>query len=178
MGTDSYTFKNIFMPVVLATLMLFYACAKKIEAESSQESEAVASGPFFAGPNSLIAEKEVKLSQLVGGVELTNEQLKSIQLLAVDVELRAIDSIDFSIFNDASLSIVSPDQEMISIATLNPIETSEQSIALSASKEADLAEYFKGENYSLILDLGLKEDLYLDEMGAKIHLKLNITYKQ
>lgn len=178
MENESYSLKNILMPITLAALMLFYACAKQAEAEASQEAKAVASGPFFEGPNSLIAEKQVDLAQLLEGVSLTNEQLNSVELLAVNVELRAIDSLDFSIFSDASLSIVSPDQEMISIATLNPIETDGQKIELSASQEADLAEYFKGENYSLILDLGLKEDVYLDEMGAKINLKLNIKYKQ
>jgi hypothetical protein len=67
---------------------------------------------------------------------------------------------------------------MMSIGTKNPIESDGQSVNLSVSEEANLADYFKDENYSLVLDLEFKEDLYLDEVGATIDMKLIVKYKE
>lgn len=177
---NSTVFLKSFRLAVFAIVsaLLLHSCGPKAEAGANQSAEAIASGPFFTGPNSLIAEKEVDLNNLVEGKNLTAKQLKQVSIKEVKVSLREMDSLSFEYFDDASLSIVSSDIEMMSIATLNPIESDGQSIILSASMEADLADYFKGSSYSLVLDLGLNEDLYMDEIGATIDLNLNIKYKE
>ena len=178
MDSNAYSLNNLLLPLALFSLILIHSCAKQAESAAREEATATASGPFFTGPNSLIAEQRVNLTDLIEGVPLNAEKLQSVSLEKVQVNLRAIDSLDFSYFNNASLSIVSSDLEMISIATLNPIETDGQSISLTASQEADLSDYFKAESYSLVLDLGLNEDLYQDELGANILLDLSITYTE
>lgn len=161
----------------LCLALIMNACSPPQESESKIQADAIASGPFFSGPNSLIAEQEVDFDQLVEGKSLTAKQLKSVKLKVVSVSLRAIDSIDFSYFDDASLSIVGSDIEMMSIATVNPIESDAQRIRLQVSEEAELVDYFKSGKYSLVLDLGLNQDLYLNELGATIDITLKLEYK-
>lgn len=169
---------GFFLFVGFCLALILNACTPPQQAESQIQTDAIASGPFFSGPNSLIAEQEVNYDQLIEGQSLTAKQLKSIKLNEVSVSLRAIDSIDFSYFDDASLSIVGSEIEMMSIATLNPIESDGQRISLGVSEEAELVDYFKAGKYSLVLDMGLNEDLYLNELGATIDITLNIEYKE
>ncbi len=157
--------------------MIINACTPPQQAESNLKVEAITSGPFFEGPNSLIAEEEVKFDQLIDGQNLSADQLKSVKIQSVGVTLRAMDSLDFTYFNDASISIVSPEIDMMSIATINPIESDGQSISLQTSEEAELVDYFKSGKYSLVLDLGLNQDIYIGELGATIDIKLNVEYK-
>jgi hypothetical protein len=169
---------GLYALVGLCLALVINACTPPQQTESQVKAEAIASGPFFSGPNSLIAEQEVDFDKLIDGQSLTAKQLKSVKLQAVSVSLRAIDSIDFSYFDDASLSIVGSEIEMMSIATLNPLEGEGQSISLGVSEEAELVDYFKAGSYSLVLDLGLNEDLYLNELGATIDISLNVEYKE
>jgi len=172
----SSNFKALFFG--LASVLLFDACAPSQQSKAEIEAEATASGPFFTGPNSLIAEQEVQFDQLIDGKELKAEQLQSVKLKDITIDLRPSDSIDFSFFDDASLSIVGSEVEMLSLGTLNPIESDGKSIQMQSSEEAELKEYFKAGKFSLVLDLGLNEDLYLEELGATIDMKLTIKYKE
>jgi hypothetical protein len=178
MQTTNLKRLSLFVLAALSMVLIMNACTPPQAADSQIQAEAIASGPFFSGPNSLIAEQEVNYEQFVEGQNLSATQLKSVKLKEVSVTLRAADSIDFSYFDDASLSIVGSDIEMMSIATLNPIESEGQNIRLGVSEEAELADYFKAGNYSLVLDLGLNEDLYLNELGATIDITLNVEYKE
>ena len=178
MQTINLKRSSIFFLAGLSLALIINACTPPQSAESQIRAKSIASGPFFSGPNSLIAEQVVNYAQLVDGQSLTAEQLKSVKLKSVAVSLRTIDSIVFSYFDDASLSIVGSDIEMMSVATLNPIDSDGQSVDLGVSEEAELVDYFKAGNYSLVLDLGLNEDLYLNELGATIDITLNVEYKE
>jgi len=178
MQTINFKQSSVFTLAAVTLALILNACAPPQEAETNVKAIAVASGPFFSGPNSLIAEQTVDFEQLIVGQNLSAQQLESVKLEEVSVSLRAIDSIDFSYFDDASLSIVGNDIEMMSIATLNPIDSKGQNILLQASEEAELVDYFKAGNYSLVLDMGLNQDLFLNDLGATIDIKLNVLYKK
>ena len=66
---------------------------------------------------------------------------------------------------------------MTSIAILNPIpENATTTIQINASKEADLAEYFKESSFTYLFDLDFKEDDYSDAMSFSLDLEFIIEY--
>lgn len=162
---------------MLALVALMTACGSTVEQEVSLQLEAAAVGPFFAGPNSLIADYTVDYPSLFPDQAVTAKQIKSVGLKTATVQLNA-DSLDFSAFTSASLQFVSDNEGMVSAAILNPIESNGQSITLQTSAEADLGTFFKGEAFTCVLDLDFKDDDYRDELSTTIEMTFNTTLKQ
>jgi hypothetical protein len=162
---------------VFALTMVLAACSSTTQQEVKLQLEAQAMGPFFAGPNSLIADYTVNYSELYPDQSVNAEQIKSVQLTAVTVNLKA-DSLDFSAFSSAALQFVSANEEMVSAAILNPIASDGQTITLQTSAEADLGTFFKGEAFTCVLDLDFVEDDYRDELTTTLEMTFNTTLKQ
>jgi len=157
-------------------LLALTGCGPKIETGATIQTEASAMGPFFAGPNSLIAEYEVNLSAIDGLENVSKEQMKEIKINRVKVILNESDSLTFDSFTSASLQMVGSNTSMQSIAIKNPITSNTRELILEVSEEADVVDYFKNEKFSLVLDLDFLDDSYNEEIGAIIILDLNIKH--
>lgn len=162
--------------IVAFGLLILSACGPKNETTVTIQTKASAMGPFFAGPNSLIAEYAVNLSAIEGLENVNKEQIKEIKIKAISVHLNKADSLNANFFSSASLQIVSSNTGMKTIAIKNPIDTDSQELSLEVSDEADIADYFKNEKFSLVLDLDFLEDSYNEEIGATLVLDLNIKH--
>ncbi len=175
MNTSNLFKLNLFL--IALGLLLLGACGPKIEKTVQINTEATAMGPFFAGPNSFIAEYEVDLSSIEGLEGVSKEQLKSIGINSIKVTLREADSLTFDSFHSASLQLVGANTGMQSIAIKNPISSDNQETALDVSEEADIVDYFKNGKISFVLDLDFVDDSYADELGAIIELDLTVKHK-
>jgi hypothetical protein len=156
--------------------LMLSACGPKIETAVSIQTEATAVGPFFAGPNSLIAEYEVDFASIEGLESRANQDLKEIKIRAINVRLRDQDSTSFEAFQSASLQLVGANTGMQSIAIKNPISSTGKEINLDVSDEADIVEFFKDDKFSLVLDLDFVDDSYAEELGATITLELTVKH--
>ncbi len=165
---------NLSMVLCLAVFLL--SCGAKHEAGSSLNTEAKATGPFFAGPNSLIIEVTVDYSAMNGLDNVAANDVAEVILKGAKVNMPSGSELDFSAFGSASLQIVSGNTEMKTLAILNPITTSKNSITLETGEDTDLTEYFKAGKFSLVLDLDFNEDYYEDEIGAVLDLELSVKH--
>lgn len=157
-------------------LLLFSACGPKSETIVTLQTEASAVGPFFAGPNSLIAEYKVDLSSIKGLENVSQEQIKEIKVNSVKVVLNESDEVTFDSFTSASLQMVGSTTEMKTIAIKNPIDSETRELTLEVSEEADVVDYFKNDKFSVVLDLDFVEDSYADEFGAIVELELTVKH--
>jgi|TARA_R110000737_G_scaffold347664_1_gene379702 hypothetical protein len=168
------------LPIYLTFLFLasFFltSCAPKNETKVTLQLEALGAGPFFSGPNSLIAEYTVKLSDLKGLENVSKDQIKEIKIKSVSVSLNKEDDIKFDAFTSATLQIVGPNTDMQTVAIKNPIKSKNQEISLEVSDEVDIVDYFKGKKLSLVLDLNFIEDALIEEIGTVIEMELIVKH--
>ncbi|MFK7756455.1 MAG: hypothetical protein AB8B53_05935 [Flavobacteriales bacterium] len=162
--------------LILAVSILITGCAPKAETTAVLEFNAVGSGPFFSGPNSLIAEYTVNLKDLEGLAEVSAEQIAEVKVKTISLVIEEDAEMNFGAFSNATLQLVSGNSAMQTIAIKNPISSSTNEISLDVSQEVDLAAYFKDEKFSLVLDLDFKEDLYEDDFGTTIDMQLSVKH--
>jgi len=163
--------------VIFTVVYIFTSCEKTKTTSAEYNVDLNASGPFFQGGNSFIADFKPDLSKISSETAIANENLKSIGIKKAIVTLNPNDSISFEMFNSATLQLVSDNIAMQSIAVLNPISTSENQIELTVSNEVELLDFFKEEVFTVLLDLDFAEDDYKDDMNVELKLELNIDYK-
>lgn len=173
---NKLTFTPIKTLFIAMGLLLLSACEPNQEALVSITAEASAVGPFFAGPNSLIAEYQVDLSSIEGLRGVSMDQLKNIAINSIKVSLNESEDFTFDSFASASLQIVSANTDMQTIGIKNPIDSNNQELILQVSEETDVAKYFKNEKFSLVLDLDFLDDSYAEELSAIINLELKVKY--
>lgn len=162
---------------LLATvLVLFSACGPKNETTATITLEALGSGPFFSGPNSAIAEYEVDFSEIEGLQNISKQQIAEIKVRTINLKLNDESGMNFDAFSSATLQLVSSTTGMQTIAIKNPIASVNQELTLQVSDEADIAEYFKSDKFSLVLDLDFLEDSYEDEIGVIVDMEISVKY--
>lgn len=163
--------------VALAMLCFVGACGSTTKETVNISLELSGDGPFFQGPNSLMADYEVKLTELVEGKDLSSSEIKSANLLEAKVDLAPNDELSLTDFESASLQMVSENQGMSSVAVLNPISGEGTEMALQTSAEADLAPYLNDGKFTTVLDLGFKNDAFVETVKAKLDLKIELEIK-
>ncbi len=162
--------------LLVLSVFLFTACGPKKETTVTFEVEAMATGPFFSGPNSLIAEYAVNVSDLKGLENVSKDQIKEIKIKSVSVGLNSEEDMNFDSFTNATLQLVGPDTDMQTIAIKNPIKSKGKEITLQVSNEADIVDYFKGQKFSVVLDLDFVEDSYIEEFGTVIVMEVIVKH--
>jgi len=162
---------------VVLIVSFFVTCTPSTETKINLNTKATAMGPFFAGPNSLIAEYEVDLASIKGLENVSAKQIKEVKVNSIKLNLAKEEELDFSDIFSASLQIVSGTTGMQSIATKNPIESKGNELVMDVSSEVDLSEYLKDKQFSLVLDLDFAEDSYAEQIGAIIDLDLTVKHK-
>ena len=121
-------------------------------------------GPLYEGSNTGQYTLEVQLDKVLEG--LASETAKVRHARLDKAVISPGEGCDFSLINSLVLQLVSEDTEMMEIGVLNPIPEGSTEAYLNTSREADMADFFNGESFILVLDAGLKEDLY-DNMILK-----------
>lgn len=173
--------KSFFGFIVLLASVFVYStsCTTTSQETINLSLSASAEGPFFEGPNSLMADIDLSNYTTSEGVEIAPENIAKATLSKISVSLNQQDSIDFQSFTSASFQMVSSDFPMTSaIAILNPIESNSNTIELTSSDEADLADYLRSKKFTGILDLELTEYLEKERIGAEINLEFTLEIKK
>lgn len=167
------------LPFILSAVMLFslFSCTSTEQKEATLELQATAQGPFFAGPNSLMAEYTVDPAKLFDSEGLKKSDVEEVKLKEVSISLADSDSISLEQFTSVSLSIVGGDEPMTSLAILNPIEASNGPLSLTVSDEVDLAPFFQADQVTFILDWDFISDDYREKMNSQLTLNLNAALK-
>ncbi|MEQ8909927.1 MAG: hypothetical protein RIC95_12085 [Vicingaceae bacterium] len=168
-------FRNCSLLIILS--LLLFSCASTTVEKVDLETTLTANGPFFEGPNSLMADYKLDMQDLLQKEGYKPQDIKSVSINVITVSLLESDSLSADAFSSAALSIVSSNEGMTSIANLNPIETTSSQITLTTSDEADLAPFFKEGQFTLVLDWNFNEDDYRNELSSKIKMNLNVELK-
>lgn len=161
---------------LLVLVCVIQACSPKQEKTATLSVTTTAEGPFFAGPNSLMHLYEVDLAALLKDENITKDQLSSITLTKATASLLPKDSLTLSAFSSATLQVVADDEPMTSIAVANPIASEGTSVELTVSKEADLAPFFKQDQFTLLIDWDFVEDDYREQLGTVVELEMLVEY--
>ena len=95
--------KNIHKPprllfVIFTVVYIFTSCEKTKTTIAEYNVDLNASGPFFQGGNSFIADFKPDLSKISSETAIANENLKSIGIKKAIVTLNPNDSISFEMF--------------------------------------------------------------------------------
>lgn len=168
-------YKNLF-PLAFAALIFMFGCGTTAEKQVQINTQLKAEGPFFSGPNSVMANYQVNLNELLGD-NIQPEAIKKVTINKIVVSLIPEDSIYLKAFNNATLQLVSNSVAMQTIAIKNPIETEGTALTLESSNEVDLSEYFKQNEFTILLDWDFIDDDYRENLGTNIEMELNFEIK-
>lgn len=162
---------------LITSVALLSSCGSTEEHETTITLEASGDGPFFAGPNSLTADYKVDLTSLIEGKSITADAIKEVGIKAVTVRIPAADSVEVDSFNNVGVQFVSDNAPMTSIAVLNPINGKGTEVSLTSSAEADVADFFKQESFTVLIDWDFKEDSWRAQLNSTVELTLNFKIK-
>lgn len=172
--TNRFQLNFLFLAIFIFVLT---SCSPTTETSTTLNIEASATGPFFSGPNSLIAEYEVDLASIEGLEGVSADQLKEIKIKSVNVMLIDTSGTTFDAYKSASLQMVSANTDMQTVAIKNPIDSNTRELTLQVSDDADIVDYFKGQKFSFVLDLDFIEDSFEEESVATINMEINVKHK-
>jgi len=170
-------FRSIAFFAGLALLVAQSACTPATTETVTLQAQCEATGPFFSGPNSLMANYEPNLEELLGKEGIKQENITAAKVKSVEVSLSEGSDVDLEMINSASLQMVSDDLEMVGVAVQNPVDPSQGTLALQVSNEVELKPFFKVSSFTFVLDLDLKEDAYVDALSANVEVTLDVSYK-
>ncbi len=169
--------RKVYIQLLLGVFVLLGACTSTTPHQTTLTFTTSADGPFFAGPNSLISTYEVNLNELVDGQQFTADQIAKVSVNKVTATIPRSDSSTVDNFLNATLQFVADDVPMTSIAVKNPIEATGNSIALDASQEVDLADFFKQNTFTVLFDWDFNEDSYAESLGTIVEMELTFEIK-
>lgn len=161
------------MLVLSATLLV--GCGNNKTSSKDLEVIAKAEGPFFAGSNSLIAEVQLNMVDLLGDAEF--KEVANVKINGITIEMEDGQELSLDQFTSAVIQVVSDNSPMTSIAIMNPIKVVDNELKMTTSEEAEVTSFFQEGKFSLLLDLDFIEDSYAEELKAEVKINLTIEYK-
>ncbi|MCR9154015.1 MAG: hypothetical protein ACPGVV_11540 [Croceimicrobium sp.] len=159
--------------LIWAVLPLFLACQNTSVNEEQTISFLVSGDMLFEGPNTLQGEGSLDLVTLAENVGCNMEDIKSVKVSAAKA---GMESTQQSITESVLLQVVSNQNDLSTIGTLNPVPA-EGPLNLNTAQDIDLLPYLKDEGMTWVLDLNLKED-HMDAMMAKGQVSLIVEYAE
>jgi|GEM_PF-1125690 len=154
---------------ILTTILS--SCSPSVSTESVDVELKLSGEMLFEGANSLQYANESQLADLAGTVGTDSRALKKVIVSNVLIELNESSR---PITESLLLQVVSDNQELITIGTLNPLTAGTQCI-LSLAENTSILPYLKDSGTTWVLDLNISED-YIDEMIVKGTLTLSVDY--
>lgn len=154
--------------------LLFGACTPTTTEVFQIEESSLFEGPLFEGPNSGQVRVEEQLTNWLNGLNKDRSMVRSVRLKNASFQPDlAQEEVELS---DAGITFASENSEMLQAASLNPIKELNEWNELSVGSDVDLAPFFKDGYFIVLLDLGMKEDLY-DNYEAKVKLEFEVELK-
>tara|TARA_R110000868_G_scaffold299398_2_gene559696 strand:- start:92 stop:622 length:531 start_codon:yes stop_codon:yes gene_type:complete len=127
---------------------------------------------LFEGANTLTMENDQDLITLIEEAGLTTDQVETVGISEAKITLSSSEK---SIAESLLLQIVSDNNELITLGTLNPLPEG-AIVDLKLAEEIDLKPYLEDSGCTWVLDLNLSGDA--DEMAIKSKIKLVVNYKE
>lgn len=150
---------RLFLLLAIVSFLITACSGKRVETTYTiQGVELVMEGPLFEGPNSANITHMVDLSQLPDSLGVTPENIKGATLTTA--VFYVADTSNFDLVSDFRLTLTADGAEMTEVAILSPVAAGTNRVALQVSEEADLRDFFRLPEFIILVDAGLKEDLY------------------
>lgn len=127
---------------------------------------------LFEGANTLSMDNDQDLISLIEEAGLTTDQVKSVGISEAKITLNSSEK---SIAESLLLQIVSDNNELITLGTLNPLPEG-AIVDLKLAEEIDIKPYLEDSGCTWVLDLNLSGDA--NEMAIKSKIKLVVNYKE
>ncbi len=159
--------------LIWAVLPLFMACQSTATNDEESINILVSGDMLFEGPNSLQGEGSRDLMSLAESIGCAVEDIKSIKAAKAKVGMEEKQQ---SITESVLLQVVSDNEELMTLGTLNPIPA-QGILYLNMAEETDLLPYLKDQGMTWVLDLNLSSD-HEDMMNAKAEIGLVIEYTE
>jgi len=160
--------------LLLAVLSIGLLSCQKVSTDKSQTINLDLTGEMlFEGANTLQMSALTKPEQLAEKLSTEVENLKGI---SVDRALLNIGKEEKEITESVLLQVVSDNNDLTTIGTLNPLPDGLE-FELSLAEEIDVLPYLKDSGCTWVLDVNLNSD-YMDEMHIKAALSLEISYTE
>ena len=160
--------------VAVCSLLALHSCTPSASSEFVAEQNFSLEGPLFEGPNSGQASISETFSRWLEEQGLTRDDIVSVQLK--EVILVNTSNPAEGLISDAGLTFAGGDLEMTQVAVLNPVPSSAAGAKLTTGTEANITPFLKLNEFIVLLDLGLANDLD-DNLEATVKMKFEVTYK-
>jgi hypothetical protein len=164
--------KTIARILILTLTIALGSCSEGVKKEYTIEGlDFMMEGPLFEGPNSASTIHSIDYKAIgVEAAKVKNARLSKVVLYMPD-------SLNFDLFTDFKLQLTADDVPMTEAAQLNPISLGSNRVELTTSSEAELDEFFKLQQFVILIDGNLKEDLY-DNINFKADLVFNVDVSE
>ena len=158
--------------ICFLSFLALASCSSEL-AQLKVEKDLVLEGEMlFEGPNTLTANNNTDLITLIEGAGLETSQVESVEVTKAIITLSSDGQ---SLVESLLLQIVSDNQELITVGTLNPLPEG-KIMDLQLAEEMDLKPYLDDSGCTWVLDLNLNGDA--DQMAVKSKLNLVVNYKE
>ncbi|PTM02727.1 MAG: hypothetical protein DA405_12415 [Bacteroidetes bacterium] len=127
---------------------------------------------FEDAANTLTMDNDQDLITLIEEAGLTTDQVESVGISEAKITLSSSEK---SIAESLLLQVVSDNNQLITLGTLNPLPEG-AIVNLKLAEEIDLKPYLEDSGCTWVLDLNLSGDA--DEMAIKSKIKLVVNYKE
>lgn len=153
-------------------LLLLPSCQNNGTTHSLEISQNVtAEGPFFEGPNTFQANLKLSESPNWDKSWVISELKKG---TAKALVVSTLDSNNFDVYNSVSVQLLAKDLPMISLGAMSSLPTAQNQLQIELSQEADITEYLKADDITLILDIDFKNEDYTEQLNFPITLNLTV----
>jgi hypothetical protein len=159
--------------IVLSALLaiLLSACGPSYTTAPANVELMLSGEMLFEGSNSLQYDGGSQLADLAEEIGTDISQIKNVSVSNVII---ALDDASRRITESLLLQVVSDNQELVTIGTLNPLPEGNQ-LTLSLAEDTSILPYLKDSGTTWVLDLNITED-HMDELILKGKLKLSVDY--
>lgn len=158
--------------IFFSTLLFLTSCASKQQKQYSADPQFITGEYLFEGPNTLQLENSISLDAMAESVGIQASQIQDIQVTRATVEKTALPD---TLAESALLQVVSKNEPMISVGSVNPVPNG-TTFDLQLAEEAALLPYFKDDEFFWVLDANFSSD-QLDPIEIALKLEFNITYQ-
>ncbi len=153
-------------------ILALASCSAELSQLETEQNLLLKGEMLFEGPNTLTASSNTDLITLIEGAGLETGQVESVEVSKAIITLNAEGQ---SMAESLLLQIVSDNQELITVGTLNPLPEG-KIMNLQLAEEMDLKPYLDDSGCTWVLDLNLNSDA--DQMAVKSKLNLVVNYKE
>jgi hypothetical protein len=163
-------FKNALLWIAIAGTGLS-ACGPASTTASMEMELKLTGEMLFEGSNTLQYSGSGQLAELAGEVGVERASIRSVRVTSAVIEL---DGASRQMTESMLLQIVSDQNELTTIGTLNPLPGGNV-LSLSLAEDPSILPYLTDAGTTWVLDINITED-HLDEFIANGKLELSVDY--